>query len=62
MQINTEQQSNYWLQPSPIDARSNSSTVSFAGTEQRNHDREEAMKRLGQVHKNDKKNRPLDVS
>lgn len=61
MQINTEQQNNHWLQPSPIDARSNSSTVSFAGTEQRNYDREEAMKRLGQVHENDKKNRPLDI-
>ncbi|TIA91945.1 hypothetical protein E3P99_00852 [Wallemia hederae] len=46
---------------SPSTARSNSSTLSFAGTEQRNLDREEAMQRLGEVNKNDKKNVPFDL-
>lgn len=35
--------------------------MSFAGTEQRNHNREEAMNKLGIVDKNDRKNVPLDV-
>lgn len=46
---------------SPTTARSNSSTLSFAGTDQRNLDRDEAMNKLGEVNKNDKKNMPLDV-